>query len=117
MSAVAAAGEDVGGGDDLAESYAADKERERAREEALCKGKAAEADEGSDEAEEDSVTQTRGYGGASDEGPDELGEEQQAGLGVGEVPLMGEVGEDGAEQHGAHTREQKTCAEPGRRRA
>src|SRR5665213_471651 len=109
---VAAAGEDVGGGDQLAEADAGDEEGDGAGEEAAGVGEGAEAGAGGEQAEEDSVPQLVGDSGAADEGAEELCEEQHTGLVVGQMPLLRKGGKDGAKQDGPHAREQETYTEP-----
>src|SRR5665213_1746670 len=109
---VAAAGEDVGGGDQLPEADSRNEEGDGAGEEAAGVGKCAQAGAGGEQAEEDPVAQLVGDSGAADEGAEELCEEQQAGLVVGEVPLLRKGRKDGAEQDGAHAREQEPYTEP-----
>ena len=65
---VAAAGEDVGGGDDLAESDAGDEQGDGSGDEAAGVGEAGEAGAGGEQAEKDAVAQAIGDGGTADEG-------------------------------------------------
>lgn len=110
---IAAASEDVGRGDDLAETDARDEEGERAGCKAGGEAESAEAEAGEDASGEDAPAELAGYGDASDEGAEKLGEEEWAGLLVGEVPAERDGRKDGAEEDGAETGEKDSEGEPG----
>ena len=112
MIPVTAAGEDVGGGDDLAEAEAADKQRDGSCELSDCEGEAAKAGAGAECSAKDAVTELARDGDAAEEGSAEFCEEEGAALGVGEVPVGGDEGEDGAEDGCAESCEEETYGEP-----
>ena len=102
---VAGAAEDVDGGDASTGAEAAYKQACESDGEAGGEGEGAEACEGGEKADEERAREAGGDGDAADGGTCELGEGEEAGVGVSEVPVAAEEREDGAEEDSRKTGE------------
>ena len=96
MGGPAAAGEDVGAGDDFAEAEAAEKQAGHGLREAVREGEGTEASCREAMAGEDAQAEPLRHGNAAEEGAGEFGEEQQPAALIGEGPLVQELRQNGA---------------------
>ena len=103
----AAAGEDVGAGDDLAQTETADEQRRKRCGEAMREGEDAESGGGQQVAGEDAQPQTAGDGDTACKGPGELGEQKKAAALVRQRPLMQKLRQERPEQHGSQAGEKE----------
>jgi len=112
VGAITAAGEDVGGSNELAEAETSEEERDGCRRQAMAESKRPEAAAAEHAPGEYGEAQARKDGDTSEKGAEEFCADEDAALSVRELPLVEKDGQDRTEQNCAEASEDESRSEP-----